>query len=289
MGVAALVLFNVDPRTYVSPTNAIYAALGLLYYATLDPAPPAAPLALLAWASAVVARNLLLTYVIYSAWYHWLYVRRASAKKLQPDWPSNAQLAAEKHRTAVGAAVGSLGELACAAVAAARRPAEVDERATDDDPWRIGLEVTVGLWLASIWADYHFFAVHRVMHAWFPPGSRWPDGGRWLYRHVHSVHHKSHNPNPWSGLSMHPVEHALYFSRAPLYVALCRGCAVRCHPVVWLACGVRALLGPAPGHHGFEDHMGSKFHNLHHRYFECNYGTRPTDGMDWLFGTLRTE
>jgi hypothetical protein len=29
---------------------------------------------------------------------------------------------------------------------------------------------------------------------------------------VHSVHHNSVNPSPWSSLSMHPVEHLLYWS-----------------------------------------------------------------------------
>ena len=28
---------------------------------------------------------------------------------------------------------------------------------------------------------------------------------------MHSLHHKSYNPGPWSGLSMHPVEHLLYY------------------------------------------------------------------------------
>lgn len=27
-------------------------------------------------------------------------------------------------------------------------------------------------------------------------------------------HHESYNPDPWSGLSMHPVEHLIYFSAA---------------------------------------------------------------------------
>ncbi len=31
-------------------------------------------------------------------------------------------------------------------------------------------------------------------------------------RHFHSLHHKSYNPGPWSGLSMHPVEHLLYYT-----------------------------------------------------------------------------
>jgi hypothetical protein len=37
----------------------------------------------------------------------------------------------------------------------------------------------------------------------------WVDPGRLLYKYVHSLHHKSYNPGPWSGLAMHPVGHSL--------------------------------------------------------------------------------
>ena len=58
---------------------------------------------------------------------------------------------------------------------------------------------------------------------------------------------------------------------------------------MFLFVNIRAMLGPAPGHHGFEDYLGSKFHFLHHQLVHCNYGTRPSDGMDRLFGTLRMD
>ena len=44
------------------------------------------------------------------------------------------------------------------------------------------------------------------------------------------------------------------------------------------------MLGPAPGHHGFEDHFGSRFHNVHHQKYRCNYGTRGY--LDRYFGTF---
>ena len=50
--------------------------------------------------------------------------------------------------------------------------------------------------------EVHFFFIHRLIHTPF------------LYKHVHSVHHNSINPSPWSSLSMHPVESALYFAEA---------------------------------------------------------------------------
>ena len=44
------------------------------------------------------------------------------------------------------------------------------------------------------------------------------------------------------------------------------------------------MLGPAPGHHGFEDHFGSRFHNVHHAKYRCNFGTRGY--LDRYFGTF---
>lgn len=50
------------------------------------------------------------------------------------------------------------------------------------------------------------------MHPW---GWKLPiigDFGQFLYSKVHSLHHKSYNTGPWSGLCMHPVEHICYYS-----------------------------------------------------------------------------
>ena len=62
--------------------------------------------------------------------------------------------------------------------------------------------------------NIQFYSMHRLLHAW---GTTWvPDLGAWLYRHVHSLHHESKNPTAFSGISMHPVEAALYLSYALL-------------------------------------------------------------------------
>lgn len=47
----------------------------------------------------------------------------------------------------------------------------------------------------------------------------------------------------------------------------------------------RATVGPAAGHHGYEDFFGSRFHLLHHAYLECNYGTKGF--LDKALGTYR--
>ena len=54
--------------------------------------------------------------------------------------------------------------------------------------------------LIPLFRELHFYLIHRMIH--------WPP----LYRAVHRLHHNNVNPRPWSGLSMHPVEHLFYFS-----------------------------------------------------------------------------
>ena len=59
-------------------------------------------------------------------------------------------------------------------------------------------------WLLGIplWRELHFYLVHRFIHI------------RCIYKYVHALHHRDTNPEPFSGMSMHPVEHTLYFSNA---------------------------------------------------------------------------
>jgi sterol desaturase/sphingolipid hydroxylase (fatty acid hydroxylase superfamily) len=126
-----------------------------------------------------------------------------------------------------------------------------------------------------IFHELHFFCIHRLIH--------WPP----LYRSVHSVHHHSVNPSPWSSLSMHPVEQLLYFSSSLIHVI------IPSNPVLALYQLHYAGFGAVVGHIGFdkiETGKESAFdshaygHYLHHKYFEVNYG----DGLvplDRLFGT----
>ena len=65
----------------------------------------------------------------------------------------------------------------------------------------------------TYWRELHFYVVHRAIHPWSSDGMAtagrkcpWWDLGSPLYVHAHSWHHKSSNPGPWSGMSMHPIE-----------------------------------------------------------------------------------
>lgn len=122
---------------------------------------------------------------------------------------------------------------------------------------------------------FHFYVVHRALH--------WPP----LYKPFHSLHHRNVSVGPWSGLSMHPVEHLMYLST--LFVFL----VVPCHPAHVIFMGFWLGLATATSHSGYEAvlfgtsarlKIGSFFHQLHHRYFECNYGN-PEFPLDVWFGS----
>ena len=130
--------------------------------------------------------------------------------------------------------------------------------------------------LLPIWSAFHFYWIHRLLHV--PV----------LYRHAHSLHHRNVNIGPWSGFSMHPTEHLLYLS------SLCIHWIVPTDPIVVIFHVV--YLGPAAAttHTGYEEllikdkkrlALGTFYHQLHHRYYECNYGNQEMPWDRW-FGTF---
>jgi lathosterol oxidase len=123
------------------------------------------------------------------------------------------------------------------------------------------------LWLLSMpyWRLAHFYIVHRTMHPWKTTSI--PDVGRFLYHHVHSLHHRSKNPTAFSGTSMHPVESIIYYTASliPVYFGA--------HPLIFLYTKFDLTLAALIGHDGFGfPGSGSQTHWLHHHLFECNYG-----------------
>lgn len=134
------------------------------------------------------------------------------------------------------------------------------------------------LWflLIPLWASFHFYWIHRLLH--------WPP----IYKRVHILHHRNINIGPWSGLSMHPVEHLFYFSSVLIHLV------VPSDPIHVLFHFYNLALNPAVSHSGFEKlffrkgkgmQLGDFFHQLHHRYFECNYGTAEVP-WDVVFGSF---
>lgn len=121
-----------------------------------------------------------------------------------------------------------------------------------------------------VWRSIHFYFAHRFLH--FPA----------LYKQVHSLHHRNTDPEPFSGLCMHPLEHLYYYS------CVLPSLVFTLSPYAFVWNGVHLLLSPAASHSGWEDHFQSDvFHYLHHRFFECNYAGSDAAFMDIWFGTFR--
>ncbi len=153
-------------------------------------------------------------------------------------------------------------------------------------------DVPTLLWVLSMpyWRITHFFVVHRFMHPWRTTSV--PDVGAFMYRHVHSLHHKSKNPIAWSGISMHPVESAFYYHAMLVPVMLGAFLAhfgiamASAHPIVWLYTKVDLTAAALIGHDGIGyPGGGSQGHWLHHHLFECNYSENYVP-LDALFNTF---
>ena len=111
---------------------------------------------------------------------------------------------------------------------------------------------------------------------------------RVLYDIAHKLHHRNVSPGPWSGLSMHPIEHLIYFSTILLFFF------IPAHPIHMINLANRLGVSPAQGHTGFDRlvlgdnttwDVSYYAHYLHHKYFEVNYA----DGMvplDRWFGSF---
>jgi sterol desaturase/sphingolipid hydroxylase (fatty acid hydroxylase superfamily) len=126
-----------------------------------------------------------------------------------------------------------------------------------------------------LYHEFHFYCVHRLIHVPI------------LYKYIHSVHHNSVNPSPWSSLSMHPIEHLLYWSDCLIHFVL------PSHPLLFLYNLQITGTGAVVGHIGFDKLEAGEntavdshayAHYLHHKYFEVNYADGAT-ALDRLFGT----
>jgi len=130
--------------------------------------------------------------------------------------------------------------------------------------------------LLPLWESFYFYWIHRLLH--------WPP----LYKRIHILHHRNVNIGPWSGMSMHPLEHLLYFGTVLIHWV------VPAHPVHIINHLQYSALTAATSHTGFDAlqvkgrprlHLGNFHHQMHHRYFECNYGS-PAVPLDNIFGSF---
>lgn len=135
------------------------------------------------------------------------------------------------------------------------------------------------LWAVFFWSTLHFYLNHRLLHC------------KPLYDIAHERHHRNVVTGPWSGISMHPLEHLIYFT------VFCLWWIVPVHPIIIILTGLFQGVSPAVSHSGYDYLIpqgkfgrwprlttGDNFHNLHHRYFKVNYGNSIMP-VDKIFGS----
>ena len=127
--------------------------------------------------------------------------------------------------------------------------------------------------------DTWIYWQHRLLHT------------RWLYRHVHAVHHTT-NPTAFASLARHPVEafiEQIYYILFILFVPV-HPAAIGAVFMLFFANGVIAHLGYEFYPRAFTRHslLGwvstSTYHNMHHSLAGCNYGN-AFNCWDRLMGT----
>jgi sterol desaturase/sphingolipid hydroxylase (fatty acid hydroxylase superfamily) len=231
------------------------------------------------WIGLIWLRNAALLFLIAMPLHWWLYQRRGqdASSKLNPSWQPQtsgrflfrSQLKDNMFWSlASGCTIWSLYE-AFTFWLYANSYLDVRE-------WSDSKGYLAGLAFLTFFASWaHFYFVHRLLHV--PV----------IYRLAHALHHRNNSPQPWSGISMHPLEHVLYFSIFAMFWW------IPTHPALIIMLGFFQGIGPAISHCGFEEirfgkririPSGDPFHQLHHKYYEVNYGNKPAP-FDKLFGS----
>lgn len=276
----ALFKFFFKVPGYFLPSNTLYALLAVGIWMFLTPALETMQNLSPGWMLTVLARNMILAVVFIGAWHLWLYVwkKQGIHFKYNRRWPDgNSSKFTFNNQTkdnmfwsmASGVPIWTAYEVLL-----------LWGYASGKIPWvSPGDSPIIFFLLFMLVPAIHeagFFFAHRLLH--------WPP----LYKIAHAVHHRNVNPGPWSGLSMHPLEHILYFSPVLLFFF------IPSHPIHMINLVSRLGLAPSVGHTGFDRmqvnekiSVDNSFyaHYLHHRYFEVNYA----DGMiplDKWFGSF---
>ncbi|CAF1227661.1 unnamed protein product [Rotaria sp. Silwood1] len=239
------------------------------------------------WVLKVILFNLICEFTICGFW-HWLTYEsiyskgKFKEKKFNPINPYECHDGKNEHLLQREILISTLGWLHSAMIQCTMMWLWASGRVQYyAEFWKYPLYSIFLLLLITYWRQFHFYWSHRVIHPWWNIKYGLKDGdiGAVFYKHFHSLHHKSYNPGPWSGLSMHPVEHFIYYTCTyfPLLFS--------CHPLHFLYAKFHADISPIGGHDGYADPGGdSSFHYLHHAKFNCNYGSTLIN-FDQLFGT----
>ena len=287
-GTAPLFVFPPQPLTFLKwlphyflPYNLLFAVSTLVWWNYVLPDVETMKTLGVAWIAKLYIVNLFAVLLFFGIFEYRLYIQRAQANRFKYNgkWPSDNKsdvfwfkkqntdslLRTVFHAIPIWTAL-EVGILYAYA------HGYVPWLSFASNPWYLAL---IAL-LVPVIHEVHFYLLHRLIHTPF------------LYKHVHSVHHNSVNPSPYSSLSMHPVELLGYLGVALWHLV------IPSNPMLALYQLHFAGFGAIPGHIGFDKietgenstmDTHAYIHYLHHKNFEVNYG----DGLipfDKWFGTF---
>lgn len=287
-----------DPSVFAQPANPAFIArwfarnwltlservamvlISLALWFTVYPSLETAQTLAWGWVLQVWVVNMAVMFVCAGGLHWFFFMRKAQGKKLKFDHRDQAKgnklwtFSNQVHDNmfwSLGSGVGQLTAFQVLILWAMANGWAPTITFADHPVWFV-----LALILLPIWSAFHFYWIHRLLHVPF------------LYKHVHSLHHRNVNVGPWSGMSMHPVEHLLYHSTLLIHFI------VPLHPVHLIFGVVYQGPGAAMTHTGYENllikdkrrlALGTFYHQLHHRYYECNYGNQEMPWDRW-FGTF---
>jgi sterol desaturase/sphingolipid hydroxylase (fatty acid hydroxylase superfamily) len=267
-------------KGYFFPWNVLFMALAVVIWQYLTPSAETTKNFAVGWISFIFIRNAVLVFVIYGLLELRLYVNRSQGNRFK----YNGQFPADKPSDVFMFKSQNIDNIIRSFVSGvpiwtAWEAFGLWAYSNHIGPWTSFAEhpywLTFMIFMFPFFHEVHFYCIHRLIHV--PV----------LYKYIHSVHHNSINPSPWSSLSMHPIEHLLYWSDSLIHIIL------PSHPLIFLY-GLQVTgTGAVVGHVGFDKiEVGGEnavpshayAHYLHHKYFEVNYADGTT-ALDKLFGT----
>eukprot|EP01062_Namystynia_karyoxenos_P030275 TRINITY_DN2262_c0_g1_i1.p1 TRINITY_DN2262_c0_g1~~TRINITY_DN2262_c0_g1_i1.p1 ORF type:complete len:519 (+),score=163.15 TRINITY_DN2262_c0_g1_i1:98-1558(+) len=258
-------------RAFLFSPNLVWALIALATHVAFPYDLESAREWALGWTLRRAAVNLGLFYAYYGWWSITLYLLRWSQRKYKAELLPAARMVHNVWYSTLGAVQLAAWEVCIVHLWASGRVAFTDDATALSAHWG-WLQCALLTVATPVLHDVHFYFIHRFLHL------------RFLYRYVHSLHHRNSDIEPFCGLAMHPVEHGFFFAGLGFAVY----CGAWMTPwlfrwnLVWL------MLAPGASHSGWEDHFNAdQWHYLHHAKFECNYGS-PGFPLDVLCGTARS-
>ncbi|WP_299738672.1 sterol desaturase family protein [uncultured Roseobacter sp.] len=232
------------------------------------------------WITQIYVRNFLLTLLVAGSLHLWFYTYSAQGKQLKYD--PRPLMVSGRQFTLGGQVRDNMfwtlgtGVIVWTAYEAvlfwALANGHISMISWDANPfWFVAI-----FFFIPVWESFYFYIIHRAIHIPF------------LYKHVHYLHHRNINVGPWSGMSQHPVEQMIFLGSVFIHLL------IGAHPLHIIFHLQYYFLTAITTHTGFQGllvndknrlALGTFHHQMHHRYFECNYGSLEIPWDKW-FGSF---